>query len=92
MDSIPSEPPEELSKYWSGLPCSLLWDLPNPGVEPTSLLSPALPRGFFTTGATWKAHSVLCGDLNRKAVQKREDICASMADSLCYTAEIDTAV
>ena len=24
-------------------------DLPNPGIEPTSLLSPALAKGFFTT-------------------------------------------
>ena len=28
--------------YWSGLPCPPPWDLPNPGVEPMSLLSPAL--------------------------------------------------
>ena len=29
--------------------------LPNPGIEPTSLTSPALTGGFFTTGATWEA-------------------------------------
>ena len=36
-------------KYWSGLPCPPLTDLPNPGIEPVSLTSPALAAGFFTT-------------------------------------------
>ena len=29
--------------------------LPAPGVEPTSLMSPALAGGFFTPKATWEA-------------------------------------
>ena len=29
--------------------------LPNPGIEPASLTSPALAGGFFTTSATWEA-------------------------------------
>ena len=41
---------------WSGLPFPPPGDLPNPGIEPTSLVSPALAGGFFTTGATWEAH------------------------------------
>ena len=44
-------------EHWSGLPCPPPGDLPNPGVKPTSLLSPALAGGFFTTGATWEAPS-----------------------------------
>ena len=32
-------------------------DLPNPGMEPESLTSPALAGRFFTTGATWEAPS-----------------------------------
>ena len=36
-------------EYWSGLPCSPPGDLPNPGVEPPSLQSPALAGGFLTT-------------------------------------------
>ena len=32
-------------------------DLPKPGIEPTSPISPALAMGFFTTSATWKAQS-----------------------------------
>ena len=41
--------------YWSGLPSPLPGDLPNTGIEPTSLRSPALAGGFFTTSATWEA-------------------------------------
>ena len=37
--------------YWSGLPCPLSGDLPDPGIEPSSLMSPALGEGFFTTSA-----------------------------------------
>ena len=28
-------------EYWSGLPCPLPGDLPNPGIEPSTLKSPA---------------------------------------------------
>ena len=31
-------------------------DLPNPGIDPESLMSPALADGFFTTSTTWEAH------------------------------------
>ena len=31
-------------------------NLPNPGIEPMSLASPALAGGFFTTNTTWEAH------------------------------------
>ena len=41
--------------YWSGLPCSPSGNFPNPGIEPVSLMSPALAGGFFTTSTTWKA-------------------------------------
>ena len=36
-------------EYWSGLPCPPPGDLPNPGIEPVSLVCPALAGGFFTT-------------------------------------------
>ena len=42
-------------EYWGGLPCPPPGDLPNPGIEPVSLKSPALAGGFFTTSATWEA-------------------------------------
>ena len=40
--------------YWSGLPCPS-GDLPHPGLEPTSLTSPASASGFFSTSATRKS-------------------------------------
>ena len=42
-------------EYWSGLLCPPPWDLPNPGIELTSLMSPALADGFFAIRATWEA-------------------------------------
>ena len=42
-------------EYWSGLPCPPPGDLPNPGIEPESLMFPALAGRFFTTSATWEA-------------------------------------
>ena len=46
----------EFSKqYWSGLPCPPPGDLPNPGIKPVSLMSPAMARGLFVTSTTWEA-------------------------------------
>ena len=42
-------------EYWTGLPCPPPGDLPDPGIEPASLMSPALAGGFFTISTTWKA-------------------------------------
>ena len=39
-------------EYWNGLLCPPQQDLPNPGIEPLSLTSPALAGGFFTTSDT----------------------------------------
>ena len=36
-------------EYWSGLPCPPPEDLPDPGMEPASPLSPALASGYSTT-------------------------------------------
>ena len=36
-------------EYWSGLPSPLPGALPDPGIELTSLASPALAGGFFIT-------------------------------------------
>ena len=35
---------------WNGLPFSPPGDLPDPGIEPTSLMSLAMTGRFFTTG------------------------------------------
>ena len=42
-------PPRTRQEYWSGLPFPPPGDLPDPGIEPASLASPALAGGFFTT-------------------------------------------
>ena len=56
----------ELSRqeYWSGFLSPPPGDLPNGGIQPASLKSPALAGGFFTTNATWEAPQV---DLWRSA-------------------------
>ena len=38
-------------EYWSGLPFPSPGDIPNPGIEAESLISPALAGGFFITSA-----------------------------------------
>ena len=47
------------AEYWSGLPFPPPGDLPDPGIKLSSLLSPALAGGFFTTSATWEAKILL---------------------------------
>ena len=42
--------------YWSELPCPPPGDLPDPGIEHTSLILPHLAGMFSTTGATCEAH------------------------------------
>ena len=62
------------SPLWSypgkntGVSCHffLQGNLPNAGIKPTSLTSPALVGGFFTTSATWEAW----GSATYKPVQK----------------------
>ena len=41
-------------EYWSGLPFPSPGDLPDPGIELTSLVSPALAARFFTTAPPGK--------------------------------------
>ena len=40
-------------RVWSGLPCPLPGDLPDPGIEPVSFMSPEWAGRFFTTSTTW---------------------------------------
>ena len=41
-------------EYWSGFLCPPPGDLLDSGIKPTSLMSPALAGGFFTTSTTWE--------------------------------------
>ena len=42
-------------EYWSGLPFPSPGDLPDPGIESVSHMSPALAGRFSTISATWEA-------------------------------------
>ena len=42
-------------EYLSGCLCPPPGDLPDPGIEPMSLASPALAGSFFTTSTPWEA-------------------------------------
>jgi len=44
-----------MQEYWNGLPFPTPGHLPYSGIEPISLVSPALAGGFFTTSTTWEA-------------------------------------
>jgi len=41
--------------YWGRLPCPSPGDLPDPGIESASLMSPALAGVFYTTSTPWEA-------------------------------------
>ena len=51
MDSVARQAPLSMEfsrqEYWSGLSCPPPRDLPNPGIEPLSCMSPALAGGTF---------------------------------------------
>ena len=48
-------------EYWSGLPSPLPGALPDPGIELTSLASPALAGGFFITVPPGKPSLIVPG-------------------------------
>ena len=58
--------------YWNGLPCPPPGGLPDSGIELMSLIYLALPGGFFTTSANWKAPSPL---FSKTKVLVSPDLC-----------------
>ena len=66
--SLPSSCPWDSpgQKYWDGLPCPPPGDLPNPEIEPASLMPPTLAGGFFTTSITWEVHDMSKPNLNHR--------------------------
>ena len=52
-------------------------NLPDPGTEPESLMSPALAGGFFTTSATWEALSC-----HAAAAAKSLQSCLTLCDPI----------
>ena len=47
-------------EYWSGVPFPASGDLPDPGIKPASLASPALAGGFFIIVPPGKPNLVIC--------------------------------
>ena len=68
-------------EYWCQLPCPLPRDLPDPGIEPTSLTTPALAGGFFAMKATWEAQNtrvkLLQSTLQTHVLQPSRLLCPS---------------
>ena len=44
-------------EYWNGFSCPPPGDLPNPAIKAETLMPPASSARYFTTSATWEAHS-----------------------------------
>ena len=53
-------------EYWNALPCPPPGDLPDPGIETASCISPELAGKFFTPSAAWDAQIVMEGMLYSK--------------------------
>ena len=47
-------------EHWTGLPFLPPANLPDPGIKPISLVSPALAGEFFTTLPPGKPHVLVC--------------------------------
>ena len=54
-------------------------DLPDPGIKPASLASPALAGGFFTTSTTWEAVHTH----THTHVQRYIDVCVCTVAAVC---------
>ena len=62
--------------YWSGLLCPPPGDLPDRGIQPESLMFPALADGFFITSATWEAMCVFSRYWEMKYTELPQEVLA----------------
>ena len=69
-------------EYWSRLPFSPPGDLPDPGIEPTSLPSPVSSDGFFTTSATWEPKSWHVGSSPSLSWSEVAQSCPTLCDPM----------
>ena len=62
------------ARILEGFPISFSRDLPNPGIEPMSLASPALASKFFTTAppSQVRGHKIMCPRSLNKLGQKSD--------------------
>ena len=77
-------------EYLSGLPGTPLGDLPDPGIELMSPMSPALTGRFFTTSATWETPS----HYHMSYFQKQENckICNSLSNIEILTCVVEATL
>ena len=73
----------EFSRHesWSGFPLPTPGDPPDPGIEPMSLVSPALAGRFFTTSATWDGTGIMhipCKQTGSLELTGPEQLCSSL--------------
>ena len=73
-------------EYWSGLPCPPPGDLPNPGIKPASLMSPALVGTSLPSAPPGKPHTYIKYIHNMhaaaaKSLQSCPTLCNSIDDS-----------
>ena len=74
-------------EYWNGLPFLPPGDLPDPGIEPASLESPALAGVFFTTAPPGKPIYRVCVCVcARVRVCVRVCVCACVCMCVCVCA------
>ena len=78
-------------EYWSGLPCPPPGDLPDSGVKPASLASPALAGKLFTTSVIREAPERSSMSLKKTScntsdkVTKKEDVLGSQRAGMTET-------
>ena len=69
-------------KYWSGLP------FPHPGIEHTSLMSPALAGGFFIASTPGKPLYMMAW-VSQKHQRKLQEFFKGLSSFCCYDKFID---
>ena len=67
-------------EYWSELPVSPPEDIPDPGIEPTSPVSPALAGGFFTLPIL--SYCLYLQQNNTAATAKSLQSCLTLCDPI----------
>ena len=64
MDSSPLPMGFSRQEYWRGFPFPPPGDLPDPGIELTSLISTALTGEFFTVSAIWRSSQSILKEIS----------------------------
>ena len=70
-------------EYWRGLPCPLPGDLPNPGIEPASPVSPAFQVDFFIIEPRGKPNHDHTPRENGQQVSARQAMSTSLRQAYC---------